>query len=85
LDALSMAASSFHWRRTPATACAHDADGGRIPDFAFTEQAAAGVVTSAPDLARFAAALPGPEGEPPGTRGAQPGRGWAGPHRAPGH
>jgi CubicO group peptidase (beta-lactamase class C family) len=67
LDALSMTASSFHWRRTAATACPHDADGGRIPDFVFTEQAAAGLVTTAPDLARFvAAALPGPEGEPPG-------------------
>ena len=67
LDALSMTASSFHWRRTAATACPHDADGGCIPDFAFTEQAAAGLVTTAPDLARFvAAALPGPEGEPLG-------------------
>jgi CubicO group peptidase (beta-lactamase class C family) len=33
LDALGMTASSFHWRRTAATACPHDADGGRIPDF----------------------------------------------------
>jgi CubicO group peptidase (beta-lactamase class C family) len=67
LDALSMTTSSFHWRRTAATACPHDAEGGRIPDFAFTEQAAAGLVTTAPDLARFvAAAMPGPEGEPPG-------------------
>jgi len=67
LDALGMTASSFSWRRTPATACPHDADGGRIPDFCFTEQAAAGLVTTAPDLAHFvAAALPGPEGEPPG-------------------
>src|SRR4029453_918621 len=67
LDALSMTASSFHWRRTAATACPHDADGGRIPAFAFTEQAAAGLVPTAPDLARFvAAAMPGPEGEPPG-------------------
>jgi len=53
LDALSMTASSFHWRRTAATACPHDAEGGRIPDFAFTEQAAAGLVTTAPDLARL--------------------------------
>jgi CubicO group peptidase (beta-lactamase class C family) len=67
LGPLGMTASSFHWRRTAATACPHDADGGRIPDFAFTEQAAAGLVTTAPDLARFvAAALPGPNGEPPG-------------------
>jgi CubicO group peptidase (beta-lactamase class C family) len=67
LQPLGMTASSFQWQRTEATACPHDADGGRIPDFAFAEQAAAGLVTTAPDLARFlAAALPGPHGEPPG-------------------
>jgi CubicO group peptidase (beta-lactamase class C family) len=67
LEPLGMTASSFQWHRTAATACPHDAEGGRIPDFAFAEQAAAGLVTTAPDLARFvAAALPGPEGEPPG-------------------
>jgi CubicO group peptidase (beta-lactamase class C family) len=86
LDALGMTASSFHWRHTAATACPHDAEGGRIPKFCFVEQAAAGLVTTAAELARFvAAALPGPEGEPPGTRGAQPGRGAAGPHRRPRH
>jgi hypothetical protein len=59
-----MTASSFQWRRTAVTACPHDADGGRIPDFCFAEQAAAGLVTTASDLARFvAAALPGPEGK----------------------
>jgi hypothetical protein len=62
-----MTASSFQWRRTAVTACPHDADGGRLPDFCFAEQAAAGLVTTAPDLACFAAAaLPGPEGEPLG-------------------
>jgi CubicO group peptidase (beta-lactamase class C family) len=67
LRPLGMTASSFRWHRTAATAFPHDADGGRIPDLAFAEQAAAGLVTTAPDLARFvAAALPGPEGEPPG-------------------
>jgi CubicO group peptidase (beta-lactamase class C family) len=67
LDALGMTASSFHWRHTAATACPHDAEGGRIPKFCFVEQAAAGLVTTAAELARFvAAALPGPEGEPPG-------------------
>jgi CubicO group peptidase (beta-lactamase class C family) len=67
LDGLGMTASSFHWRRTAATACPHDADGGRLPEFCFAEQAAAGLVTTAPDLARFAAAaLPESEGEPPG-------------------
>jgi CubicO group peptidase (beta-lactamase class C family) len=67
LELLGMTASSFRWSRTAETARGHDADGGPLPDFAFAEQAAAGLVTSAPDLARFvAAALPGPQGEPPG-------------------
>jgi CubicO group peptidase (beta-lactamase class C family) len=67
LDALGMTASSFQWHRTAATACPHDADGSQIPDLAFAEQAAAGLVTTAVELARFvAAALPGPDGEPPG-------------------
>jgi CubicO group peptidase (beta-lactamase class C family) len=67
LGPLGMAASGFRWSRTAETARPHDADGGPVPDFAFAEQAAAGLVTTAPDLARFlAAALPGPRGEPPG-------------------
>jgi CubicO group peptidase (beta-lactamase class C family) len=67
LGPLNMTASSFRWHRTAATAWPHDADGVGIPDFAFVEQAAAGLVTTAPDLARFlAAALPGREGEEPG-------------------
>jgi CubicO group peptidase (beta-lactamase class C family) len=67
LAPLGMSASGFRWRRTAATARPHDRRGARIPDFAFAEQAAAGLVTTAPDLARFvAAALPGPKGEPPG-------------------
>jgi CubicO group peptidase (beta-lactamase class C family) len=67
LGPLGMTASSFGWQRTAATAFPHDAAGTRIPDVAFAEQAAAGLVTTAPDLARFlAAALPGPRGEPPG-------------------
>jgi CubicO group peptidase (beta-lactamase class C family) len=33
LEPLGMRASSFGCRRTVATACPHDADGGRIPDF----------------------------------------------------
>ena len=50
-----------------ATAHPHDAHGRQIGNFAFAEQAAAGLVTTAPDLARFlAAALAGPRGEPPG-------------------
>jgi CubicO group peptidase (beta-lactamase class C family) len=67
LEPLGMTASSFHWSRTAATARPHDAHGRQIGDFAFAEQAAAGLVTTAPDLARFlAAALAGPRGEPPG-------------------
>ena len=75
LQPLGMSASSFGWQRTAATAFPHDAAGGRIPDFAFAEQAAAGLVTTAPDLARFlAAALSGPDGEPPGRAVLSPAR-----------
>jgi CubicO group peptidase (beta-lactamase class C family) len=67
LEPLGMTASSFRWSRTADTTWPHDAAGGRIPDFAFAEQAAAGLTTTAPDLGRFlAAALAGPGGEPPG-------------------
>jgi CubicO group peptidase (beta-lactamase class C family) len=67
LGPLGMTASSFGWRRTVATAWPHDADGVRMPDFCFVEQAAAGLVTTASDLARFlASVMPGAEGEPPG-------------------
>jgi len=67
LDPLGMTASSFRWSRTAETARPHDAAGGPLPDFAFAEQAAVGLVTTAADLARFvAAALTGPRGEPPG-------------------
>ena len=67
LGPLGMTASSFRWSRAAATAYPHDVDGGPVSDFAFAEQAAAGLVTTAPDLARFlAAALAGPHGEPAG-------------------
>jgi CubicO group peptidase (beta-lactamase class C family) len=67
LGPLGMTASSFRWSRAAETARLHDADGGPLPNFCFVEQAAAGLVTTAPDLARFlAAALAGPRGEPPG-------------------
>lgn len=67
LEPLGMTASSFRWSRTAHTARPHDADSRPVPDFVFAEQAAAGLVTTAPDLARFlAAALAGPRGEPPG-------------------
>jgi CubicO group peptidase (beta-lactamase class C family) len=66
LEPLGMTASSFRWSRAAETARPHDADGGPLPNFAFAEQAAAGLVTTAPDLARFvAAALAGRRGEPP--------------------
>jgi CubicO group peptidase (beta-lactamase class C family) len=74
LEPLGMAASSFRWSRTSETARGHDADGNPLPDFAFAEQAAAGLVTTAPDLARLvAAALAGPRGEPPGRGVVSPG------------
>jgi CubicO group peptidase (beta-lactamase class C family) len=58
-----------------ATAHPHDAHGRQIGGFAFAEQAAAGLVTTAPDLARFlAAALAGPRGEPPGRGVLSPAR-----------
>jgi CubicO group peptidase (beta-lactamase class C family) len=67
LGPLAMAASGFRWSRTAGTARPHDAGGRPVPDFAFAEQAAAGLVTTASDLGRFlAAALAGPDGEPPG-------------------
>jgi CubicO group peptidase (beta-lactamase class C family) len=67
LEPLGMTASSFQWSRTFETARPHDANGRAIPDFVFAEQAAAGLVTTAPDLARFlAAALASPRGEPGG-------------------
>jgi hypothetical protein len=45
------AGGSFRWCRTAAAACPHDAEGGRIPEFCFAEQAAAGLVTTAAELA----------------------------------
>jgi CubicO group peptidase (beta-lactamase class C family) len=67
LEPLGMTASSFRWSRTADTTWPHDAAGGRIPDFAFAEQAAAGLTTTAPDLGRFlAAALAGPGWRAPG-------------------
>jgi CubicO group peptidase (beta-lactamase class C family) len=74
LGPLGMAASGFRWARTADTARPHDAAGHPAPDFAFAEQAAAGLVTTAPDLARFlAATLAGPGGEPPGGGVLSPG------------
>jgi CubicO group peptidase (beta-lactamase class C family) len=69
LDPLGMSHSSFEWRADlrPATAVAYSASGSPLPNYLFTEQAAAGLYTTAPDLARFVAAeMPGPEGKPAG-------------------
>jgi CubicO group peptidase (beta-lactamase class C family) len=85
-DVMQPETGSLEWHRTAATAYPHDAEGGRIPEFCFAEQAAAGLVTTAAELARFvAAALPGPRGEPPGRGGLSPAGGAAGPHRRPRH
>ncbi len=63
---LGMSHSSFEWRADlrPATAVAYSEWGGPLPNYFFTEQAAAGLYTTAPDLARFVAAeMTGPKGE----------------------
>ncbi len=58
LDALGMSHSSFEWRDDlrPATATGYNEKGQPEPNFLFTEKAAAGLYTTAPDLARFALA-----------------------------
>lgn len=69
LQPLGMLHSSFEWRTDlrPATAVAYSKTGAPLPNYLFTEKAAAGLYTTAPDLARFvAAAMPGPRGEPAG-------------------
>ena len=69
LDPLGMVHSSFEWRADlrPATAIAYSETGVSLPNYLFTEQAAAGLYTTAPDLARFVAAeMAGPNGEPAG-------------------
>jgi CubicO group peptidase (beta-lactamase class C family) len=66
LDPLGMVHSSFEWREDlrPATAIGYTASGLPYPNFLFTEKAAAGLYTTAADLARFVAAeMPGPNGE----------------------
>jgi CubicO group peptidase (beta-lactamase class C family) len=64
-----MSQSSFEWRAglRPATAIAYSETGVPLPNYLFTEQAAAGLFTTGPDLARFVAAeMSGPHGEPAG-------------------
>jgi CubicO group peptidase (beta-lactamase class C family) len=69
LEPLGMTHSGFD--ETPAllerAAVPHDDRGRPLPRERFAATAAAGLYTTAPDLARFlAAALPGPKGEPAG-------------------
>jgi CubicO group peptidase (beta-lactamase class C family) len=76
LDPLGMTRSSFEWRDDlrPATAIGHNARGLPYPNFLFTEKAAAGLYTTASDLARFvAAAMTGPQGQPAGRAVLSPG------------
>jgi CubicO group peptidase (beta-lactamase class C family) len=64
-----MTSSSFEWDETikPRTAIAYDNGNRNVPNFIFTEKAAAGLYTTAGDLARFAAAfMPGPNSAPVG-------------------
>jgi CubicO group peptidase (beta-lactamase class C family) len=72
LAPLEMRRSSFEQADRPDDATPHDAQGGPIPAYRYPELAAAGLRATAPDLARFAAALmPGPRGEGAG-RGIVP-------------
>lgn len=69
LAPLGMARSSFEW--TPAlqavTATAYQEPGQPLPNYRFTALAAAGLYSTASDLARFVAAgMTGPNREPPG-------------------
>jgi len=69
LEPLEMHHSSFEWRADlhPATATGYDTAQQPYPNYLFTEKAAAGLYTTAPDLARFvAAAMADPSGEPAG-------------------
>ncbi|WP_200348027.1 serine hydrolase domain-containing protein [Halochromatium glycolicum] len=69
LQPLGMRVSSFPTQPAPSPPLAwtFDDDGKRAPARRFTALAAAGLQTTAGDLARFTAALmPGPCGEPPG-------------------
>jgi CubicO group peptidase (beta-lactamase class C family) len=66
LRPLGMTRSSFVQSDLPGDAVPHDASGRTIPAYRYAELAAAGLRSTAPDMARFAAALmPGPHGEPP--------------------
>jgi CubicO group peptidase (beta-lactamase class C family) len=76
LDPLGMTRSSFEWRDDlrPATAVGHNKQGQPYPNLLYTEKAAAGLYTTASDLARFAAAaMTGPQGQPAGRGVLSPG------------
>ncbi|PKO11700.1 MAG: penicillin-binding protein [Chloroflexi bacterium HGW-Chloroflexi-10] len=69
LSPLGMDHSSFEWDADlhADTAIGYDARGRVLPNYLFTEKAAAGLYTTAAELARFgAAALPGNNGEAAG-------------------
>jgi CubicO group peptidase (beta-lactamase class C family) len=69
LQPLGMRSSSFDQATADGapTARGHDREGRPLPNFLYAEQAAAGLHATAPDMARFVAALmPGPRDEPPG-------------------
>jgi CubicO group peptidase (beta-lactamase class C family) len=69
LEPLGMTNSSFEWtpRLRSKTAIGYNAAGHPLPNYLFTAKAAAGLYTTAPDLARFVAAtMAGSEGEPAG-------------------
>ena len=76
LDPLGMTRSSFEWRADlrPATAIGHNTQGQPYPNYLHAETAAAGLYTTASDLARFAAAaMTGPQGQPAGRAVLSPG------------
>jgi CubicO group peptidase (beta-lactamase class C family) len=67
LEPLGMLQSTFEEPPRAQRALAYDRTGAPTPEYRFTAQAAAGLWTTATDLARFVAALmPGSHGEPPG-------------------
>jgi CubicO group peptidase (beta-lactamase class C family) len=66
---LGMRDSSFEWSPDleARMAVSYDPQGRRVPRYRYTEKAANGLHTTAPDLARFLAAwMPGPQGEQAG-------------------
>ena len=69
LEPLGMTSSSFAPSAdlTEAAACPHDGQGEPIPSLRYPVAAAAGLLSTATDLARFVSAgLPGSDGEPAG-------------------